>query len=307
MDIRYVQVMDSSLRLPDGRSVGFATFGPADGVPVIHCHGAPGSRSQADPTQLRPARDLGLFMVGIDRPGYGTSTPLPGRTIADWVADGLAVAEHLGLETFYAAGISTGGAYALALAAMAPERVLGVVACCAMTDMRFEPARSRMDERGTRALWRAPDRTAAIAAAEATLGRDGRKARTGLRVACGLALMSPRLAAKVANLTPADAALLRDRHYVDQLLSGFDPPHGLAGYVDDRLADGPGWISFDIGHVKCPVRILHGTDDTIVNVINAHHTHALIPQSELDLREKHGHLSICAELPSALAALHEYL
>ncbi len=80
-------------------------------------------------------------MIGIDRPGYGLSTPLPGRSIADWVPDGIAVADHLGIDRFVAVGVSTGGAYALALAALHPDRVLGVLACCALTDMQWEEGR----------------------------------------------------------------------------------------------------------------------------------------------------------------------
>ncbi len=37
-------VVDGTIELPDGRRVGFATFGRPDGTPVIWCHGGPGSR-----------------------------------------------------------------------------------------------------------------------------------------------------------------------------------------------------------------------------------------------------------------------
>jgi pimeloyl-ACP methyl ester carboxylesterase len=66
----------------------------------------------------------------MDRLGYSLSTPQPARTITGWVPDALAVAGHLGIELFVTVGTSIGGAYALALAALARERVLGVVACC---------------------------------------------------------------------------------------------------------------------------------------------------------------------------------
>ena len=61
------------------------------------------------------AAEAGLLLIGIDRPGYGMSTPCPGRTIAGWVPDALAVADELGTTKFVAVGESTGGAYALAL------------------------------------------------------------------------------------------------------------------------------------------------------------------------------------------------
>ena len=90
--------MDDVIELTDGRTVGFATFGSPDGVPVIWCHGGPGSRLDPVHRDLEAAR-AGLLLVGIDRPGYGVSTPLPGRTIADWIPDAMAVADELGLES----------------------------------------------------------------------------------------------------------------------------------------------------------------------------------------------------------------
>ena len=111
----------------------------------------------------------------LDRPGYGLSTPQPGRTITGWVPGALAVADHLGIGQFAAVGISTGGAFALALAALAPERVLGVVACCSMTDMRWPEGRATMSGPHVRAVWEAPDRAAALAAATDAHGKDGSK------------------------------------------------------------------------------------------------------------------------------------
>ncbi len=71
---------------------------------------------------------------------------------ARWVPEALAVADHLGIGQFAAVGISTGGAFALALAALAPERVLGVVACCSMTDMRWPQGRATMSPPTFRAI-----------------------------------------------------------------------------------------------------------------------------------------------------------
>ncbi len=68
--------------------------------------------------------------------------------------------------------------------------------------------------------------------------------------------------------------------------------HGVQGYVDDRLADGPGWVSFDATAITCPVVVLHGSDDTIVGPVNADHTTSLIPQATLRIEEGQGHMSV---------------
>jgi pimeloyl-ACP methyl ester carboxylesterase len=187
------RMQDQRVRLSDGRVVGFADYGPpsASARAVLWCHGGPGSR--IEPAHLAAqANQAGLRIIGIDRPGYGLSTPQPGRTIAGWVPEALAVADHLGIGQFVTAGISTGGAYALALAALAHERVLGVVACCSMTDVRWPEGRATMSRPHTHAVWEASDRAAAIAAATEAHGEGGSKMR-GNGMAAALAASDAEL------------------------------------------------------------------------------------------------------------------
>lgn len=187
---------DQTIGLAHSRTVGFVDYRTPAATAVLWCHGGPGSR--LEPAHLGPqARQAGLRIIGIDRPGYGLSTPQPGRTIAGWVPDALAVADHLGVGQFVTVGTSTGGAFALALAALAPERVLGVVACCSMTDTRWPEGRSTMSRAHAHAVWDAPDRAAALAAAVDAHGEGGSKMR------------GPGMA---AGLAPSDLALFRDPH-----------------------------------------------------------------------------------------------
>ncbi len=278
-----------TITIPDGRTVGFTSYGPDDGTPVVWCHGGPGSR--LEPAGVEPFLDaLGLRVVGIDRPGYGLSSLSPGRSIADWVPDCLAVADELGIDWFLVVGVSTGGAYALATAALAPERVRGVVACCAMSDMRHQPSRESMDKAACRDVWDAPDRAAAIEIARAQFGDDG-------------SLMFELSGS--AGLCAADMAFIQqaatDPNQPASMAAQF--ANGVQGYVDDRFADGVGWASFDVSAVSCPVVVLHGSDDTIVDPVNAHHTASLIPQATLRLEAGQGHLSIIAFVVEPLIGL----
>ena len=85
--------MDQTIGLASGHTVGFADYGIPDATAVLWCHGGPGSR--LEPAYLRrEASEAGLRIIGIDRPGYGLSAPQPGRTIAGWVPEALAVADH---------------------------------------------------------------------------------------------------------------------------------------------------------------------------------------------------------------------
>jgi len=256
---------------------------------VLWCHGGPGSR--LEPAYLGPeATDAGLLLVGIDRPGYGMSTPQPGRTIAGCVQDAVAVADVLGISHFVAVGESTGGAYALALAALVPDRVLGVVACCAMTDMRWEPARSAMSQAHCHAVWDAPDRESAVAAAVAAHGEQGNKMLNG---------------GMNKGLAPSDVALYRDAAWMTQAMSAFPEmfTYGLQGFTDDRLADGDGWVDFDVSTIACPVTILHCGADKICDVLNARRTAELVPHARLDIYDDLGHFSIVSKVILTIRAL----
>ena len=236
---------DRTIRLADGRTVGFTDYGSRAATAVLWCHGGPGSR--AEPAHLAPrASRAGLRIIGIDRPGYGLSTPQPGRTIAGWVPDALTVADTLGIERFVAVGTSTGGAFALALAALAPERVLGVVACCSMTDMRWPAGRATMSRAHAHAVWDAPDRAGAMAAAVEVHGENGSKMR-GDGMAAGLA--------------PSDQALFRDARWIKEAPAAFRAmfAQGLEGYTDDRLADSPGWVTFDVAAIRCTATVLQSS------------------------------------------------
>jgi pimeloyl-ACP methyl ester carboxylesterase len=283
------RVQDRTIRLADGRTVGYADYGSAAATAVLWCHGGPGSR--AEPAHLAPqAVRAGLRIIGIDRPGYGLSAPRPGRTIADWVPDALAVAGHLAIDQFVTVGTSTGGAYALALAALAPDRVRGVVACCSMTDTRWPEGRATMSRPHTHAVWDAPDRAAALAAAIDAHGENGSKMR-GDGMAAGLA--------------SSDLELFRDPGWMREATAAFRAmfAQGLEGFTDDRLADGPGWVSFDVTTIRCPVTVLHGRSDRIVNVIHAYHTAELIAGAELLVFGDLGHFSITTEVVPAIGSL----
>ncbi|MGK0401298.1 MAG: pimeloyl-ACP methyl ester carboxylesterase, partial [Candidatus Azotimanducaceae bacterium] len=85
---------DHQIQSVDNRTISFADYGQASGKAVLCCHGGPGSR--LEPKMIsEQAAAAGFRLIGIDRPGYGKSTPLPGRSICDWTEDALAVADHL--------------------------------------------------------------------------------------------------------------------------------------------------------------------------------------------------------------------
>src|SRR5206468_2751202 len=112
------------IRLRDGRSLAYAEYGSARGLPIIHCHGTPSSRVEGDLTfSGTVATELGVRIIVPDRPGMGRSDFQPGRRIVDWPDDVLALATALEFDTFAVLGSSGGAPYAAACGVLIPERV----------------------------------------------------------------------------------------------------------------------------------------------------------------------------------------
>jgi len=115
----------ASLKLKDGRALGFRPYGPKDGVLTFYFHGVPGSRLGA-----RLAPTPGMRPVAVDRPGYGLSTPFPGRGPADWPTDIAALTNYLGFKRFALLGISGGAPCGLACARYLADRISSVAIVC---------------------------------------------------------------------------------------------------------------------------------------------------------------------------------
>jgi len=122
-----ITTTDHRIELPDGRTVAASDTGDAGGPVVVLCHPAPGSRRLDPDPAATAAADVRL--VGVDRPGYGGSTPLAAGvapTIPAFADDVVAVLDHLGVAEAALAGWSAGGRVALAAAARHPDRVSAV-------------------------------------------------------------------------------------------------------------------------------------------------------------------------------------
>jgi pimeloyl-ACP methyl ester carboxylesterase len=111
----------------NGISIYFERTG--SGPPLLYCNGSgttiEGSRIVFDPFAKR--FDLAVH----DARGLGKTTiPPPPYTMAEYAADALAVADHLGWSTFRLVGISFGGMVAQELAVTWPDRVERLALMC---------------------------------------------------------------------------------------------------------------------------------------------------------------------------------
>ncbi|AYF75683.1 alpha/beta hydrolase [Nocardia yunnanensis] len=282
-----------TIALPHCR-VGYAEYGAEHGLPVLYCHGVPGTHVEGEAFD-EAARAAGVRVIAVDRPGMAGSSLPAGQRVADWVATVAALADRLGLARFSVIGVSGGGPYALAIAAGLPQRVPGValVSAPAPLDAQADAAEldpvARRRRRGLNMLRRIPFLVHPMAVEMSMVVRR-QKGVAGL----------------VAQMAPVD----RDRMHGDAELTAklaenlrrsFE--QGSRGFATDiRLVFTRDW-GFALTDVTAPVQIWHGEADGNVPADDAHRLAAALPHARIHLVPDAGHLLFVDRAADILASL----
>lgn len=248
-----------------------------DALPVLWHHGTPNIGPPPEPLYAAAER-LNLRWIGYDRPGYGGSSPLPGRTVADAADCARAVADALGLERFAVVGHSGGGPHALACAALLPGRVVAAVSVAGLAPYGAEG----LD-------WFAGMNTAGMASLRAALG--GPQAKEAYEQS------NPPF--DPAMFTAADYAALEGPWAWLNSVVGPAQAAGPGGLIADDLAYVAPW-GFEPAQIGCPVLLVHGEADRVVPGSHSSWLAGRVASAELWLRPGDGHLSV---LNSGEAAL----
>ncbi len=118
--------LEGNIAVGDDRQLGFAEFGDPQGRAIFWLHGTPGARRQI-PTEARVyAEENNIRLIGVDRPGIGSSTPYQYDTVVAFADDLRTMADTLGIDKMAVVGLSGGGPYTLGCAAAMPDRVVTV-------------------------------------------------------------------------------------------------------------------------------------------------------------------------------------
>jgi pimeloyl-ACP methyl ester carboxylesterase len=278
-------VTETDLELGDGRRLHVYDTGSGDGdgrLAVFWHHGTP--NLGAPPAPLFPAATrLGIRWVSYDRPGYGGSTPCPGRNLASAAADVASIADALGIDQFAAMGHSGGGSHALACAALLADRVLGVVSVAGLAPF----AAKGLD-------WFAGMADSGVASLRAAA--EGRSAKE--RYEASAVEYDP-------EFTPADHAALAGPWSWLGTVVGPAVQAGPGGLIDDDLAYVAPW-GVDPAQVIAPVLLLHGRQDRVVPSSHSSWLARRCPEAELRLRPDDGHISVLNSSPAALHWLEDH-
>jgi pimeloyl-ACP methyl ester carboxylesterase len=274
---------DDAIRLRDGRRLAFAEWGDPGGVPVFLFHGTPLSRlwcpDEADTASSR------VRLVSVDRPGIGGSDVLARRTLGDWPADVIELADGLGLEQFAVIGWSAGGPYAAACAALIPERLtgVGIGACRHLSQFNFAENPAALEaldpaDRASLALARQdPD-----AAARAAVERDGDWVLT-LRD-------RPELLLEGEEMPESERAFFEDperrRSFLEAVRESVrQGPEAFAWELIDVFLP---W-GFRLSDISVAVHVWHGGQDRIVESRHVDFLVETLPNATLTLWPDAGH------------------
>jgi pimeloyl-ACP methyl ester carboxylesterase len=232
---------------------------------------------------VEAAATAGLRLVTWSRPGYGGSSPAPGRTVADVAADTAVVLDTLGIGEFVTLGWSGGGPHALACAALMPGRCLAAATLAGVApytadglDWPAGMAEENVEEfslavQGTQALtpW-LEEQAAALAGVTAA---DVAESLGGL-------------------VSPVDTASLTGE-FADYLAATFRRAvsSGVAGWRDDDLAFVRDW-GFEPASIDVPVSVWQGDQDLMVPPSHGRWLAARLPRAHGHLHPDEGHLSL---------------
>jgi pimeloyl-ACP methyl ester carboxylesterase len=259
-------------------------LGDPDGFAVVFHNGTPCSRLMPEWWDA-PARERGLRMIGIDRPGYGNAAAEPNRSLRSVAEATAALMDDLGVDRFAVIGVSGGGPCALACGAFLPDRVVAVISGAGSSgfDEAVDGAAMSPEELElTREQALRP-----TAAGRQALARFYDPEIENLRNADVDGFMSA-VGEDPAAATPEQRATTA---YVLEAIQEAIRP-GRDGWLDDGLAMVRPW-GFALADIRQPVAVWHSEDDAMVAIEHGRRLVAAIPNAEPYLVDGLGHGGVC--------------
>jgi pimeloyl-ACP methyl ester carboxylesterase len=270
------------LTLPDGRILEYLVEGLADAVPLVFHNGTPAAAVRYAPL-FDAALSAGLRIVLPSRPGYGDSSPQPGRRVASVAADTSVLLDALGATSFVTAGWSGGGPHALACAALLPDRCRAAATIAAVAP-HDAVGLDWLDGMGEENL-------AEFGAAAA----GGAELRTFLaEAAAGMSQIQPHeVAAGLGDLIAEVDRQAVVGPFADFLAASFRRAvaHGIDGWLEDDLAFVTDW-GFAPSDIKIPVTLWQGDQDRMVPFAHGAWLAGQLPTAQPHLLPGEGHLSL---------------
>lgn len=274
--------LEGNIAVGEDRQIGFAEFGDPQGRPIFWLHGTPGARRQI-PMEARVFAEVAnIRLIGVDRPGIGSSTWHQYDTVSAFADDLATIADTLGIEKMMVVGLSGGGPYTLGCAATMPDRVVaaGVIGGVAPTLGADAITGGLMGNVGLRVAPLLQMAGSPIGVAAATLIRFIRPVASPAADLYGL--VSPEADRRLLARPEIKAMFL------DDLLNGSRKQ--MAAPFSDIVVFARDW-GFRLDEITVPVRWWHGDADHIVPFAHGEHVVSRLPDAELYPMPGESHLA----------------
>lgn len=268
----------SQITLIDGRKLEYFDNGVQSDKAILFLHGTP-----SDGTLWQPwfADIKSVRAISTSRAGYGLSDRHHGRSVADDLADQVAVLDHFGIKEFVSIGWSGGGPHSLNMTRdprCKAAFTLAGVGEWGREDLDFlaDMGPENHDEFGT------------ALKGEVALSEWMNANAVGMRNVTGPDLITAFGGligdADKKALTP-EVAEVEAEMFRRALSVSYN------GWIDDDLAFVRDF-GFDISKINKPVVIYQGDDDFMVPHAHAYWLAKHIPNAKLNFVPGHGHISL---------------
>lgn len=284
-DAAAMVVPTMELQLPDGRALDVFLDGPPTGTPLVYHMGTPSAGMPFAPA-VQALAERGLRFVSFSRPGYGSSTRRPGRSVADVVEDTVAVLDAIKADRCYVIGWSGGGPHALACAALMQERVvsaatIGGIAPYPAAGLDWAAGMGEENLEEFNAALTGPNELIAFKERAAPVFRS--VTPEGVADAFGDLIDD----VDRGSLTGAFSAWMADGFHEALRI-------GYWGWFDDDMAFTRPW-GFGLDQIGVPVFVWQGGHDRMVPFSHGEWLAAHIPGARARLLPEHGHLTLAVD------------
>lgn len=274
--------LNQTIRLSDGRKMGFNEYGVENGKPLFYFHGSPSARNEFNLFGNEAILEkLNVKLIAPDRPGSGFSDFQNNRHFLDWPKDVVALANHLELEKFSILGYSGGGPYAAVCSYAIPNRIgkVGIVSGTApFTEPHLTDGINLNSLQFMELSYQKPWLS-----------------RTILRMMKLITYLAPgkMIANAMASLPEPDQLTVA----IPEVKNGFIAMlqealrHGPRGASYDTRLMVSAW-DFDPSQIIIPVHLWHGEADQNAPVVMGRFMEKVIPQSIGKFYPGEGHLSL---------------
>ncbi len=278
--------MFSTVTLGDGRTLEYADLGDPGGIPVVFHPGTPAAAGQGAVVADAATRQ-GVRLISVSRPGYGAST-MSTPALSAAAADTLELADGLGLDRFAVVGSSGGGPFAVALAAVAPDRIRFVAAHASPGEYgAVKPEVIGEGDRRALSLVAEGRPDEAVAAMNEVADAD----LAGLR-----GLSEAEFSAALATMAPPGPSWFDDH---PDLRRAFEADFQRAVVTSDGMTyDNLCWLGpwdVDLAAVTATVRLVYADHDGMTDPAHADWLQARLPSTDKHVVPGgHGHASFGA-------------